>query len=78
MAHLYFHCTNSSEVLPDMRGRELDSLGDAQAEAVEIARLVMACATGLTDFRDWLIHVEDDEGDEVMVLPFTFVRARAH
>lgn len=78
MAHLYFHCTNAAEVLPDMHGRDLDSVGDAPAEALEIARLVMSCATGLSDFRDWMIHVEDDEGEEVVVVPFSFAKARAH
>jgi len=27
----------------------------------------------LEDWRDWVMHVSDDQGDELFVVPFTFV-----
>jgi hypothetical protein len=78
MAHLYFHCTNADEAMRDRSGRDVASLAEAHREALAIARLVMDSVSGLPDFRDWLIHVEDEEGSELMLVPFTFAKNRLH
>ncbi|HYF53502.1 MAG TPA: hypothetical protein VEA41_04525 [Salinarimonas sp.] len=78
MAHLYFHCTNAHEALRDRAGRDVPSLAEAHREALALARLVMDRVSGLGDFRDWRIHVEDEEGSELMLVPFTFARAELH
>lgn len=78
MAHLYFHCTNADEAMRDRSGRDVASLAEAHREALAIARLVMDRVSGLPDFRDWLIHVEDEEGSELMLVPFTFAKPHLH
>ena len=32
----------------------------------------------LEDWRDWVLHVSDDQGDELFVVPFTFVLGKPH
>jgi hypothetical protein len=32
----------------------------------------------LDDWRDWVLHVSDDRGDELFIVPFTFVLGKAH
>jgi hypothetical protein len=34
--------------------------------------------SGFEDWRDWVMHVNDDQGDELFVVPFTFVIGKAH
>jgi hypothetical protein len=78
MTHLFFHCTNADEALLDRAGRSVADLRDAHEHAIEIARTVMIHASGLADFRDWLIHVADEDGEEIMLVPFAFAKRQAH
>jgi hypothetical protein len=32
----------------------------------------------LEDWRDWVLHVSDDQGDELFIVPFTFVLGKPH
>jgi hypothetical protein len=32
----------------------------------------------LEDWRDWVLHVSDDQGDELFVVPFAFVLGKPH
>jgi hypothetical protein len=32
----------------------------------------------LEDWRDWVLHVSDDLGDELFVVPFVFVLGKPH
>jgi hypothetical protein len=32
----------------------------------------------LEDWRDWVLHVSDDQGDELFVVPFVFVLRKPH
>jgi hypothetical protein len=40
-------------------------------------RLLIATAS-LEDWRDWALHVSDDAGDVIFVLPFAFVLGKPH
>ncbi len=78
MAHLYFHCTNADESLIDRRGRTMRNLKQARAYAADVARQVMTAADGLSDFRDWRVHIADEAGEELLLVPFAFVRPTKH
>ena len=32
----------------------------------------------LEDWRDWVLHVSDDQGDALFVVPFAFVLGKSH
>ena len=78
MAQFYFHFTSSDDIVVDRRGTELEDMAEAHARALDAARSLMTVASGLHDWRDWLVHVTDEEGDDVLVLPFTFARGKLH
>ncbi|RXH24175.1 hypothetical protein XH99_29335 [Bradyrhizobium nanningense] len=72
MTQVFFHCSNTKKVFVDRRGAEVEDL----AEARDYATRVVQSLTGersLEDWRDWVLHVSDDQGDELFVVPFTFV-----
>jgi hypothetical protein len=49
---------------------------DDLAEARDHATRIVQSFTGersLRDWRDWVLHVSDDQGDELFVVPFTCV-----
>jgi hypothetical protein len=69
MAQVYFHCSNTKKVFVDL------------AEARDHATRVVQSFTNersLDDWRDWVLHVSDDQGDELFVVPFTFVLGKPH
>ena len=77
MTQLYFHCSNTKTAVVDRRGAVVDDLVDARDHA---ARVVQSFTNerSLEDWRDWILHVSDDNGDELFVVPFVFVLGRPH
>jgi hypothetical protein len=76
MAQFYFHCSNADEILVDRRGTDLPNLSEAHARALGIAREIAAVATGLDDWRDWLVRVSAADGEEVLLVPFAYALGR--
>ena len=77
MAQVYFHCSNTQEVLVDRRGAAIGDLTEACEHADVVVRsLIMA--PSLEDWRDWVLHVSDDAGDEIFNVPFTSVLGKLH
>jgi len=72
MTQVYFHCSNTSEVLIDRCGAVVDDLAEARDRAASVVRS-LTTARNLEDWRDWVLHVSDDVGDELFVVPFAFV-----
>jgi hypothetical protein len=72
MTHVYFHCSNTKKVFVDRRGAVVDDLAEARDQATRIVHSLTS-ERSLEDWRDWVLHVSDDEGDELFVVPFTFV-----
>ena len=72
MTQVYFHCSNTKKVFIDRRGAVVDDLAEARDHAT---RVVQSLTSGrsIGDWRDWALHVSDDRGDELFVVPFTFV-----
>jgi hypothetical protein len=77
MTQVYFHCSNGRGVLIDRAGAAVGDLDDVRDQAARIMRsLIMAeCPE---DWRDWVLHVSDDLGDEILVMPFAAVLGRLH
>ena len=72
MPQVYFHCSNATDVLMDPRGAEVEDLVEARDHAASVVRSLTA-SHDLEDWRSWLLHVNDDLGEELFVLPFAFV-----
>ena len=72
MTQVYFHCSNTKKVFLDSRGAVVADLAEARDHAT---RLVQSFTSerSLEDWRDWVLHVSDDQGDELFVVPFIFV-----
>jgi hypothetical protein len=77
MAQIYFHCSNTQAVLMDRRGTSVSDLIEACEEAASRVRSLIASAS-LEDWRDWALHVSDEDGDEIFVLPFASVLGKPH
>ena len=78
MAQFYFHCTNADEILVDRRGTDLPSLSEAHSRALGIVREMVTVVTGLHDWRDWLVRVSAENGEEVLLVPFAYALGRGH
>ena len=74
---VYFHCSNPKEVLIDRRGAVVDDLAEARDQAACVVRS-LTTARSLEDWRGWALHVNDDLGDELFVVPFAFVLGTPH
>ena len=77
MTHVYFHCANSEQVLLDARGAEVEDLVDAHKQATQIIqRMVNSHCSD--DWRAWTLHVSDEDGEELFLMPFAYVVGRLH
>ncbi|MFQ3456694.1 hypothetical protein PMN64_25760 [Bradyrhizobium sp. UFLA01-814] len=77
MTQVYFHCSTTKKVFLDHHGAVVNDLAEAHDRAT---RLVQAFTNerSLEDWRDWVLHVSDDEGDELFVVPFVFILGKPH
>ena len=77
MTQVYFHCSNPKKVFVDYHGAVVDDLVEARDHA---ARVVQSFTNerSRVDWRDWVLHVSDDQGDELFIVPFTFVLGKPH
>ena len=77
MAKVYFHCSNDRGVLRDRCGVSVSDLIEACETATSRVRSLIAAAS-LEDWRHWALHVSDEAGDVIFVLPFAFVLGKPH
>jgi hypothetical protein len=77
MPQVYFHCSNPKEALIDRCGAAVDDLTEARDHAASVVRSLTATRS-LEDWRGWMLHVSDDLGDELFVIPFAFVLGKPH
>ena len=77
MVQLFFHCSNPDGLLLDRRGTAVANLSEARARADQIMR-TMIMAPSSEDWRDWILHVSDNEGEEIFDLPFTSMLGKPH
>ena len=71
MTQVYFHCSNTKKVFVDRRGAVVDDLAEARDHATRVVQS-FTNERSLKDLRGWVLHVSDDRGDELFVVPFTF------
>jgi hypothetical protein len=72
MTQVYFHCSNTKKVFVDYHGAVVDDLAEARDHATRVVESV-TCERSLDDWRDWVLHVSDERGDELFIVPFVFV-----
>ncbi len=77
MPQVYFHCSNPKETLIDRCGAAVDDLAEARDQATRVVRSLTK-TRNLEDWRDWVVHVSDDLGDELFVVPFALVLGKPH
>jgi hypothetical protein len=73
MTQVYFHCSNPKKVFVDRRGAVVGDLAEARKHATRVVQS-FTNELSLEDWRDWVMHVSDDQGDELFVVSFAFVR----
>ncbi|WP_439369655.1 DUF6894 family protein [Bradyrhizobium sp. DASA03120] len=77
MTQVYFHCSNSKEELVDSCGTVVEDLAEARDRAASVVRS-LTMGRSIEDWRSWVLHVIDDLGEELFVVPFAFVLGRPH
>lgn len=69
MAQVYFHCSNQVGATMDRCGSAVANLNEAREHAALVVRSLVKTAT-LEDWRDWVLHVTDEKGEELFSVPF--------
>lgn len=77
MVQVYFHCSNTRGVLIDGTGASVVNMTDARDHAACVMRSLMMAANA-EDWRDWMLHVSDDLGEEIFVMPFASLLGKLH
>jgi hypothetical protein len=77
MTHVYFHCSNAEELYLDKRGVEVDDLIEAHHRATQVVRDFIN-SHGPHDWRAWTLHVIDEDGDELFMMPFSYMLGKPH
>jgi hypothetical protein len=77
MTQVYFHCSNAKKVFVEHRGALVDDLVEARDHATRVVQSFTS-ERSLEDWHDWVMHVSDDRGDELFVVPFIFVLGEPH
>jgi Domain of unknown function (DUF6894) len=77
MAQVYFHCSNTQGVLIDRRGAAIGNLDEAREHAAFVVRSLIT-APGPEDWRGWVLHVSDHDGEELFVMPFAAAIGKLH
>jgi hypothetical protein len=77
MAQVYFRCSNTRGALIDGCGTEVGDLAEARDYAAGVVRSLITLPS-LEDWRNWVLHVSDDLGDEIFVVPFASVLGKPH
>ena len=77
MTQVYFHRSTTKKVFLDSCGAMVNDLAEARDHATRLVRSFTS-EHSLVDWRDWVLHVSDDQGDELFVVPFVFVLGKPH
>ncbi|MCP1853088.1 MULTISPECIES: DUF6894 family protein [unclassified Bradyrhizobium] len=77
MTQVFFHRSTTKKVFLDHSGAVMNDLAEARDHATRLVRSFTS-EHSLEDWRDWVLHVSDDQGDELFVVPFAFVLGKPH
>jgi hypothetical protein len=77
MAHVFFHYLTADGALVDRRGTSVANLAEARDRATGFVRALVATPSA-EDWRHWILHVSDEQGEELFNVPFARVLGRSH
>ena len=77
MTDVYFHYSHERGVLIDRNGTAVDDLAEAREHAVSLARSLIMTPT-VEDWRDWVLHITDGDGEEIFEVPFAALVGKPH
>lgn len=77
MAQVYFHCSNAIGVSIDRCGSAVADLAEARDHAALVVRSLIMTPV-LEDWRGWVLHVSDDDGEEIFSVPFASMLGKPH
>ena len=77
MAQVYFHYTSPEGALLDRRGANVDNITDARDCATGVVQSLIT-APSAEDWREWVLHVSDELGEELFIVPFATVIGKPH
>jgi hypothetical protein len=70
MTQIYFDCCSPRQVLLDRRGSEVEDMVEACQHAVGLVHQLVA-SPGPQDWRDWVVRVSDEDGEEIFQVAFS-------
>jgi hypothetical protein len=77
MAQVYFRCSNTEGVMLDRCSAAVRDLAEAREHAAIVVQSLIK-TPNLEDWRRWFLHVIDDLGEEIFVVPFASVLGKLH
>jgi hypothetical protein len=77
MAQLYFHYSNPEGVFSDRSGGAVGDLIEVHDHAASMMRSLIAMPSA-EDWRGWVLHVSDDLGEDIFVIPFASMLGKPH
>jgi hypothetical protein len=77
MAQVHFHCSNDDRMLVNYGDAEVADMTEARERAALLVRALVA-APGPEDWRNWMLHISDDLGEELFSLTFKSVMGCVH
>lgn len=77
MAQVWFHCSNAIGVSVDRCGSPVADLAEAREHAAVVVRSLIRMCT-VVDWRGWVLHVSDRDGDEIFNVPFASLLGEPH
>jgi hypothetical protein len=77
MTQVYFHCSTANGILLDRQGSTIEDLADLHDHAVRVIRGFLAKPIP-EDWRNWVLHIRDAAGEEILVVPFSSEIGRLH
>ncbi len=77
MTDVFFHYSNTRGLLIDRSGTAVDDLVEACERADSVVRSLIMTASA-EDWRGWVLHVTDYDGDQIFDVPFATVLGKPH
>jgi hypothetical protein len=77
MTQIYFHCSNAEGKLMDRRGTAVSNLSEARERAAGIMQTMIMTPSD-EDWREWVLDVSGDDGEDIFDLPFSSLLGKPH